>query len=110
MRIQELSPEKFYAVIVEGSDLAAQDAENIVKRFKADGINVVVLADYASAPQRYWGIWVSPPNGKPDWVRNGSGDFLYYPSPAIAAVKIADLGWEHCSVKEFTVADVFPTN
>jgi hypothetical protein len=118
MKLHEIDPEKRYVLAIEADDVSQQDLETWQEKFRERGLENITIVTGPLAPDvpRYWGIWVSPPNGKPDWVSRSGGDLLYYPSPVIAAVHMKDLGWEYCSVREFVfdgvlqdVGDYFST-
>lgn len=112
MRIEELNPEKLYAVIIESADVAEEDVNRIAKRFKDQNMNVITLADAGPSwtpMTRYWGIWVSSKNTPSGWLRDGNGRFFYYPSPAIAQAHLDQLISTSAQVsgeiKEFTLTD-----
>ncbi|HTG95744.1 MAG TPA: hypothetical protein VL866_24295 [Pyrinomonadaceae bacterium] len=108
MKLHEIDSTKRYVLAIECADIATEDLSRMQERLQERGLyNITIVAGPVSMsePLRYWGIWVSPPNQQPGWARNGSGDFLYYPSPVLAEARRTDLGWEHCEVKEFTLGD-----
>lgn len=86
MRIEELNPEKFYAVIVENEHASTQDLERVAERLREGGANAVVLTDNSrivslGQPLSYWGIYF--PDSK-RWLQKLDGEVVYYPSSVIA--------------------------
>lgn len=109
MKIQELDPAKQYVLVVEADGIAKQDVEAMQAELKSRGLyNITVVVGPITTPDepRYWGIYINPPDRKAGWLKDSTDHLLYYPSSAIAQVHLTELGWEHSSVREFTLADV----
>lgn len=90
MRIEELNPEKFYAVIIENEHASTQDLERVAERLREGGANAVVLTDNSrivslGQPLSYWGIYF--PDSK-RWLQKHDGEVYYYPSAGIAAAHL----------------------
>lgn len=90
MRIEELNPEKFYAVIVENEHASIDDLEQVKQRLVESGANAVVLTDNTRAvslvqPERYWGIYF--PELK-RWLVRTNTDVVFYPAACVATAHL----------------------
>lgn len=89
MQIQELDPNKQYAVVLQGEYVLQADVERLSEKLKAKGIKAVVLAGAdIHGGERYWGIWHewTDSSGKEqqNWYVDTTGRVYYYPSEAVA--------------------------
>lgn len=93
MRIQELDPNKQYAVILQGDYFSQDDLERVSEKLKAKGVNAVVIAgaDVRSA-ERYWGIYFTKDRA---WLKRTDGSLYFYPSPDIARAHLDELGMDY---------------